>query len=253
MRRSVMELKNSGSRRAKRDRAKRPRISTVAFIVFVFILSACGGGQSGSGGGYEPPGSGIEQPAGADTPEPARQPSNTYGAGQTADDQSAAAYPAFSGDTISLFGLEQMEAFLLLGEGAVDMYANEVHNEENGVSVYLTNSFDNIELFTVNSVQLSKDSDVSFNGIEIGGALKDVDRQLMDGGAHYEGNLIWYIFIDDTPYEISLDTYDDKTISFIKAEIIDPDMARYYIEGVELDNNSFSFKTDYHDLERYWD
>lgn len=166
---------------------------------------------------------------------------------------------ALSGETLQLIGLEWKEAYDLMGKGSDPNLTNDgrclyISNDKNGISVSLTNTIDNIDLYTVHSVILEKDCDVSFYGIKIGDTLKNADKLLMDNGAKYLGSLKWYIEIDSAPYNIQLNTADDKTIASIEGSIPEYDMSIDLEMQKKLEDSPFSYTEDWHNSEPlYWE
>lgn len=166
---------------------------------------------------------------------------------------------ALSGETLQLIGLEWKEAYDLMGKGSDPNLTNDgrclyISNDKNGISVSLTNTIDNIDLYTVHSVILEKDCDVSFYGVRIGDTLKNADKLLMDNEAKYLGSLKWYIKIDSVPYNIQLHTADDKTIASIEGSIAEYDMDTDMELQKKLDDFPFSYTEDCHNLEPlYWE
>lgn len=181
---------------------------------------------------------------------------NENGGGQpdeedSQDEVSKSVNPTFTGDTLELFGLEEMEAFDLLGKGSILSASGYTIRNENGIEVYLSNSIDEVNVYTVQQVVIDADTDVSFHGIKVGDSLKDTDKILMDEDAIYAGGLKWSIKIEGYEYQICFTTLDDQTIASIEASRIQ----NYGVEKeFDLSDNPFSYEEDLHDLEpQYWE
>lgn len=213
-------------------------------VCFILIYPQINGDFSANKNNYQP----VSAQSEDINRMPERADMQNYGDGLQSGE--SASHLTFTGDVREFMGLSGKEAFELSGDGFHtadrDRY---ITNEKNGMEIHLTNSIDNLTLFTVYLVRLNLDAGVSFYGIKVGDTLKDTDRILMDAGASYMGELKWILPIDDTKYQVNLATSDNQTIESMEAGLcMDPDP-----DSITVSDSYFSHKGDYHEFEAYWE
>ena len=164
-------------------------------------------------------------------------------------------YPAFSGDTLELFGLEWEDAFEAMGDGSTSDGGNFISNDEIGLYASLTNHIEDMATDRVGTVAIEKVGDVSFYGLKVGDTLKDADKLFMDNGASYNGELNWQIEIDGKTFSVKLTTSDNKTIDSIEATDLNASGALDHGDAEEeIPDNPYSYEQDLHEFEPiYWE